>query len=129
MSDYKQRLWFIDKLGKLGIIEKSTNTVTKDGVISNWTSITEAKPFRIYAVSQDMDLDTTSFTNTFNQIPSQFHEGIVYKVIASGYKEPRNQKFEAAQYFDNEYNLVVKEAKKFSKSNYRNTYTVKQQDF
>ena len=129
MSDYKQRLWFVDKLSKIGIIERATNTVTKDGVISNWTSITEAKPFRIYAVSQDIDLDATDFSNTFNQIPTQFHEGIVYKVIAAGYKDPRNQKFDAAQYFDNEYNMVVKSAKKFSKSNYSNTYQIKPRDF
>jgi len=34
-----------------------------------------------------------------------------------------------AQYFDQEYAVGVKEAKKYSKSNYQATGTIKQQDF
>ena len=66
---------------------------------------------------------------TFNQIPEQFHEVLVYKAIAMGYKDPRNMEINNAQYFDQEYSLGVKEGKKFSKSNYTDVGSVKQQDF
>ena len=129
MATKKERAWYIDKLGKIGIVEKGTSTVSRDGYTSDWTSITEAKTFRIYAISNDNDLDTDSLTNTYTQIPAQFHETLVYKVIANGYKDGRNQKFDAAQYFDAEYLAGVKEAKKYSKSDYTTTGFIKQQDY
>ena len=39
----KTRAWFVDKLIKIGIVEKGTNTVTKDGYTTDWSSISEAK--------------------------------------------------------------------------------------
>ena len=33
-------------------------------------------------ISNDNDLDTDSLANTYTQIPAQFHETLVYKVIA-----------------------------------------------
>ena len=43
MATKKQRAWYIDKLLKLGIIEKATNAVTRDGYTSDWQSISEIK--------------------------------------------------------------------------------------
>ena len=125
----KERVWFIDKLGKIGVVEKATNTVTRDGYTTNWASITEAKSFRIYAISRDDDISIDEPTNTFLQIPVQFHEVIVYKAVANGYKDPRNMNPQVAQYFDGEYLAGVKEAKKFSKANYITTGFVKPQDY
>ena len=124
-----KRVWYPDKLGKIGIIEKATNAITKDGYTSNWKSITEVKSVRIYAISRDDDLSSGNLSNTFNQIPTQFHEAIVYKVIATGYKEPRNMELSNAQFFDAEYDMAVKEGKKFSKADYTDVGYVKQQDF
>lgn len=125
----KERTWFVDKLGKIGIVEKATNAVTRDGHTNDWTSITESKSFRIYAISRDDDISIDEPANSFLQIPAQFHEVIVYKAIANGYKEPRNINPQIAQYFDGEYLAGVKEAKKFSKSNYITTGFIKQQDY
>ena len=125
----KTRAWFVDKLIKIGIVEKGTNTVTKDGYTTDWSSISEVKDLRIYAISRDADLVINSTTSTWNQIPAQFHEVIINKVIAGGYKDPRNMEIKLAQYFDSEYAIGVKEAKKYSKSNYQATGTIKQQDF
>jgi hypothetical protein len=125
----KTRAWFVDKLIKIGIVEKGTNTVTKDGYTTDWSSISEAKDLRIYAISRDADLVINSTSSTWNQIPAQFHEVIINKVIAGGYKDPRNMEIKLAQYFDSEYAIGVKEAKKYSKSNYQATGTIKQQDF
>jgi phosphoglycerol transferase MdoB-like AlkP superfamily enzyme len=46
-----------------------------------------------------------------------YHEALTYKAIASGYKDKRNQDLQAAQYFDNEYEIAVKKAKKRARSN------------
>jgi hypothetical protein len=125
----KQRAWYVDKLKRIGIVEKATNTVTKDGFTSNWASISEVKDLRIYAISQDEDLSNNAMTGTFNEIPEQFHETILFRVIAVGYKDPRNLQIDMAQYFDQEYNLGVKEAKKFSRSNYQTTGQIRPQEF
>jgi len=129
MATKKVRAWFVDKLIKIGIVEKGNNLVTKDGYTSDWGSISEAKDLRIYAISRDADLALNSITSTWTQIPAQFHEVLISKVIAGGYKDPRNMELKLAQYFDQEYAIGVKEAKKYSKSNYQSTGTIKQQDF
>ena len=125
----KERAWYIDKLSKIGIVEKATNAVTKDGYTSDWASISEVKDVRMYTISRDNDIDINEPTNTWVQIPEQFHETIVYKAIANGYKDPRNIELQTAQYFDNEYTLGVKEAKKFASSNYASTGHIKSQEF
>lgn len=125
----KKRAWYVDKLGKIGIVEKGINKVTKDGYTSDWGSISEAKDLRIYTISRDVDLSVDNTTGTWSQIPDQFHEIIVSKVIANGYKDPRNLELQNAQYFDMEYSIGVKEAKKFASSNYASTGFIKPQEF
>jgi hypothetical protein len=129
MATRVTRAWYIDKLGKMGIVERATNAVSKDGYTSDWTSITAVKATRIYAISRDSDISINELTNTFNQIPGEYHEALTYKAIATGYKDPRNLNIEAAQYFDMEYEKGVKQGKKFSKSNYTDVGSVRQQDF
>ena len=123
------RAWFVDKLNRIGIVEKATNAITKDSYTTDWQSISEVKDIRMYTISRDDDLTIDNLDLTWTQIPNQFHETIVYKAIATGYKDPRNMELKAAQYFDQEYALGVKEAKKYSKSNYQSTGTIKPQDF
>lgn len=121
--------WYVDKLGKMGFVEKGTNAVTRNGYTTDWTSISSVKPARLYAVSRDVDLSVNNLTGTWSQIPVQFHEAIIYKVIATGYKDPRNMEINNAQYFDMEYIKGVKEGKKFSKSNYTDIGSISPQDF
>ena len=125
----KTRAWYIDKLKILGIVEKNTTTATKDGFASDWISITEAKDLRIYAISRDSDIEINALGNTFLQIPEQFHEVLVYKAIAMGYKDPRNLDIKLAQYFENEYMMGTKEAKKFSRAGYLSTGQISSQDY
>tara|TARA_R100001594_G_C4022289_1_gene259442 strand:- start:461 stop:847 length:387 start_codon:yes stop_codon:yes gene_type:complete len=125
----KTRAWYVDKLKKIGIVEKTTNTNTRDGWTSDWGSISVAKDLRIYAISRDADININELTNTFTQIPDQYHEVMVYKAIAMGYKDPRNLNLDLAQYFDNEYLLGTKEAKKFSRASYQSNGQVAAQDF
>jgi hypothetical protein len=128
----KQRFWFMDSStlrGRMGIVEKGTNVTTKDGYNSNYTAITEAKDVTIYAIARDEDLAINALTATWTQIPIQFHEYIVNKVIASGYKDPRHLEIQLAQYFDLEYEKGIKKTKKFARNNYTTVGQIKQQDF
>jgi hypothetical protein len=129
MATKKTRAWFVDKLIRIGIVEKGNNIVTKDGYTTDWGSISEVKDLRMYTISKDADLAINALTSSWVQIPSQFHEGIVYKAIAQGYKDPRHMEIQLAQYFDMEFATVVKSAKKYSKSNYQSTGTIKPQEF
>ena len=129
MATRTVRLWYIDKLGKMGIVEKATNAIIKNGYTTDWISVASVLPVRLYAISRDSDISVNELTNTFNQIPGEYHEALVYKVIAMGYKDPRNMNIEVAQYFDNEYMIAVKQGKKFSKSNYTDLGYVVPQDF
>ena len=129
MANKIQRAWYIERLRRIGIVEKGTNTTSKDGYTSNWKSITEAKDLRIYAISRDADLAKDAMTATWTQIPSQFHETIVNKVIARGYKDPRHMEIQTSQFFDNEYEMGIARAKKFSKGNYITMGRVVPQDF
>jgi hypothetical protein len=112
----KNRAWFIDNSAsqpRMGIVEKATNAVTVD----------------VYAIARDYDLVANALTATWTQIPKQFHEHIVNKVIALCYLNPLNLKPKFADYFANEYEKGVKKAKKFSKSNYTTTGFIAPQDF
>jgi hypothetical protein len=129
MATRTVRTWYIDKLGKMGIVEKATNATTKNGYTTDWISVNSVLPVRLYAISRDSDISINELTNTFNQIPGEYHEALIYKVIAMGYKDPRNMELKTAQYFDNEYMMSVKEGKKFSKSNYTDVGYVISQDF
>ena len=129
MATRTVRLWYIDKLGKMGIVEKATNATTKNGYTTDWISVASVLPVRLYAISRDSDISVNELTNTFNQIPGEYHEALVYKVIAMGYKDPRQMDIKIAQYFDSEYMIAVKQGKKFSKSNYTDLGYVVPQDF
>ena len=132
----KQRAWFVDKLRRIGIVEKTTNAATKDGYTSDWGSISEAKELRLYAISRDNDINITTASagdtltsDAYEQIPAHYHEVLVYKAIAMGYKDPRNFDIEKAQYFEMEYERALKEAKKFARSNYQTTGRAMPQEF
>jgi len=129
MANKITRAWFVDKLNRIGIVEKATNSVTKDGWTTDWKSISEVKDLRLYTISRDTDLTINNLGASFAQIPNQFHETIIYKAISNGYKDPRNMELNNAQFFEGEYLKGVKEAKKYSRSNYQSTGTIKQQDF
>ena len=132
MANKKQRAWYIDTHTageKIAIVEKATNAVTKDGYTSDYESVTEAKGLKIRGAFLDADLSNNAMGGSYSNIPSRFHEYIVNKVIATGYKDPRHMDFDVAQYFDNQYEKGVKKAKRFTRSNYQTTGIIKQQDF
>ena len=127
----KQRYWFIDTHTaeeKLAIVEKGS--LTSDGVTSNYQTVSESsKTVRIRGVFLDADLALNVMTGTFANIPSRFHDAIVSRVIALGYRDPRHMELDVSQFFNGEFEMGIKRAKKFSKGNYQTTGRVKAHDF
>ena len=75
------------------------------------------------------DIDLTGVTSSYNEINSRYHNVIVDKVIAMGYRDPRNQNLQNAEYFENLYQKGLKRAKKYSKSSNLSTGRIVPQDF
>ena len=131
-----QRYWYIDrgKGNRLAIVEKSNSSSTKETLTSNYSSVSEAKDLRLYTIDTQIDftVDTLSSAEITEQeggIPSRYHNALINKVISEGYEDPRNQKFDAAQYFEGKYQAIVKKAKKNSRSNMQSNGFIKQVDF
>tara|TARA_B100000519_G_C14085780_1_gene363856 strand:- start:84 stop:749 length:666 start_codon:yes stop_codon:yes gene_type:complete len=116
-----ERYWYIDS-GRLGVVEKVTNAVTRDDKTSDYQSISVAKEMRIYSVAQADDFTTTLTQES--ELPKQFHEGLAHKVIADGYLIGAVNA-EAHKIFYIKYMDMVKEGKKYARSNYNQTGFIK----
>ena len=137
MNTNPERFYFVDN-DRLAIVEKIGNT-TVDGASTTFKTISEAKSVRINSICKATHFNTgtaaisTDYTNTgvgpLGDIPVQFHEALVFKVIAMGYKTPPNMQIELAQYFDMEYEKVVKRAKKYARSAFIQTGMISPVDF
>ena len=134
MATKKEYYYFIDTHTtgeKIAIVEKATNVVSRNGWTSNYQTVqtTGTNILKIRGSFTDTDLSNNAMTGTYSNVPARFHNAIVSKVIAMGYKDPRHMELNTAQYFDNEFELGVKRARKFSKSNYQTTGIIVAQDF
>jgi hypothetical protein len=137
MNTDPERFYFVDN-DRLAIVEKNGLTTT-DGASTVFKTISEAKPVRINSICKATHFNTgtnvvsTDYTNTstgpLGDIPTQFHEALVFKIIAMGYKTPPNMQIELAQYFDMEYEKIVKNAKKYARSSFIQTGMISPVDF
>tara|TARA_R110002020_G_scaffold93264_2_gene225048 strand:- start:729 stop:1142 length:414 start_codon:yes stop_codon:yes gene_type:complete len=126
MNTNPERFWYVSN-NRLALVEKN-GVSTTDGASTVFKTITEAKPLRIHTISKadhfitGSSVGTTEYSDTtagpLGDIPVQFHEALVYKVIAMGYKTPPALQIDLAQYFDLEYEKVIKQAKKYARSNF-----------
>ena len=118
MAKKVQRGWFTEIVSgdvKLALVEKTSRTV--DGITDEWQAITESGlGIWIEAVINEADLSSTA--STWNDISDRYHKTIVDKVIAMGYRDPRNKDLQSAEYFEALYLKGEKRAKKMSKSHY-----------
>ena len=117
MATNKEYAYFIER-GNIGIVEK---------VNGEWKSITEDdKEIRIFCTA--LADHFTEDLNGASIIPAQFHQGLAYKVISDGYKDPRNLNLDLAQYFEAEYIKCIKMAKKYAKmQHYSSGQTIPQE--
>ena len=125
-SSSNERYWYVDS-GRLGVVEKVTNAVTRDDKTSDYQSISVAKDMRIYAIGQGTDFGTTLTQES--DLPTQFHEALSHKVISDGYLIPPTVNVDAHKMFYIKYMDMVKEGKKYAKSNYNQTGFIRQTHF
>ena len=115
--------YYIDR-EKIGLIEYGGTGNDTDGG-KKWQSISvSGKTIRIFCtkLADHMtagNMDTSSGTIEHGQIPSQFHEGLTYKVISMGYKDPRNINIELAAFFEQEFQQTEKKAKKYTRKHHQ----------
>ena len=138
MATNPQRFYYVSN-NRLALVEKDSSTTTVDGVTTEYITISAAKPLIVHATCRadyfetgtviDNDDYGSSTIGPLGDIPIQFHEALVYKVIAMGYKTPPNINIDLAQYFDLEYEKSVKSAKKFSRRGYTQTGIIAPVDF
>ena len=116
-SSSNERYWYIDN-DRIGLVEKVTSAITRDGKTSNFQSISVVKEIRIFAICQAKDF-TTDLTEV-SEIPSQFHDALSYKVISDGYLRAGGQMFnpQVSEMFDVKYQALVKDGRKHARSSY-----------
>lgn len=126
-SSSNERFWYLGGPSNdmIAIVEKATNAITRDGVTTDFQSISQAKEMRIFCIALARHMvDSDSYTlsgedilpKLFLDVPEQFHDALVFKVIARLYEEMRNMNIDLANRFDNKYLELVNEAKKWGKS-------------
>lgn len=109
--------WYIEG-ERIAIVEKKTTYAIDENTDPKWQSPTSTSAGKKILVSYSAK--PTAFTTDIkksSEIPSQFHEALAYKVISELYKIP-GEKFnlQLAQYFDQQYLLAVREAKKYART-------------
>ena len=117
------RYWYTDS-GRLGVVEKLVGTLTRDGKTSDYQSISEIKEIRMFTISQATDF-TTDLTEV-SELPSQFHDALVYKIVSDGYLKSGLEEFnpQVSQIFDAKYMALVKDGKKHARSQYIHGSTI-----
>ncbi len=117
------RYWYVDS-GRLGVVEKIVGTSSRDDKTSDYQSISVAKEMRIFAISQATDF-TTNLTDV-SELPTQFHDALVYKVISDGYLKAGVEEFnpQVSQIFDAKYEALVKDGKKHARNQYISGATI-----
>ena len=117
------RYWYIDS-GRLGVVEKISGTSSRDDKTSDYQSISVVKEMRISAISQATAF-TTDLTEV-SEIPSQFHNALIYKVISDSYLKAGTEVFnpQVSQIFDAKYEVLVRDGKKHARSQYISGATI-----
>ena len=145
-----KRFWMISdydsststtKTKRLGIVEKVTNAITRDGRVSNYQScsITGTANIRIYAdtfgsqftsaaVGTDEDDAMLSTVGPLKDIPEAFHQILLTGAIAIGYKYPPSLDFQIGQAFEQEFEKGIRRIRKHERTKV-STGFIKPQDF
>jgi len=125
-SSSNERYWYI-RNNQLALVERVKNAITRDDKTSDFQSISEVKEVRIYAISQGTDFGED--LEQESDLPLQFREALAYKVISDSYLIPPTAAMESHKIFYAKYMNLVKEGRKFARSNYIQTGNIRQTHF
>tara|TARA_Y100000361_G_scaffold57678_2_gene50437 strand:+ start:119 stop:502 length:384 start_codon:yes stop_codon:yes gene_type:complete len=124
LSNKDKYFWFIQG-ERLGIVEAKTSTNIAD---PKWESPTSRESLRVHYTAKAAHF-TTDMTES-SEIPSQFHEALAMKVIADLYKLPGETfNLELAAYFDKQYEMQIREAKKYARRHHTSVGYISPQSF
>ena len=119
----------------ISIVEKVNNAVTRDGITSNYQSCSVTGTYNVRVAGvwtperfQSDDDPTKDWVGPLTAVPKQYHEVMLNGAIARGYKDPSNFKADLFQFFNNEFELGMREIKKFVRTR-TGTGFVRPQDF
>jgi hypothetical protein len=91
---------------------------------------TTGMKMRILATSKPLDFTTAQDERTTTSaFPPQFHAALPYRCIAEFYRDPRNLNLELAEYYQAQYEKIVKLAKHYGKRGHIGFGTLKGVDF
>ena len=113
--------WYISN-NRIGIVEKIGTGIIVDNKVSNYQSISTVKEVRLYTISQATDFNT-SLTQE-SDLPIQFREGLANRVIADGYLRPENMNPELHGIFTQKYEIMIKEGRKYARSNFQQSTNI-----
>ena len=120
------RYWFI-KDGEIAIVQYDSTGTTVNGVTSRYISSSAGGTVKVHYVGRPEAMDGDA--GDTSPIPATFHKYLVAKVIAEGYKDPRNIDLNNAQFFDAEFEKGVVRGRKEGRREYKATGRIVPGDF
>ena len=124
-SSSDDRFWYIDT-NRIGIVEKAINSTSRDGRVSNYQSISEVKEIRLFTVSQGTDFTTD--LNQESELPSQFHEALIFKVVSDLHLLAEGD-MDRHKIFYTKYMNAVKSGRAYGRMNYLDSGAIRQVHF
>lgn len=116
--------WYIVG-NRIALVEKGSAPISGEELSSISTA---GMKIRIEYTTRPLPFTTD--LNTSSELPDQFHEALCYKVISDLYKLPGETfNLQLAQYFDQQYLMAVREAKKYASRNRVSGGTIKPVSF
>ena len=113
------RYWFV-KDGEIGIVQYDSTGTTINGVTSYYISPSESGTVKVHYIGRPSLMDGDPQDEP-SGLAKPFHKYLVAKVIAEGYKDPRNMDLNNAQYFDAEFEKGVIRGRKEGRCDYKGT--------
>ena len=116
LSNQDKYYWYVDG-ERIAIVERKDSSSTN--VDPDWQSpTTGGENLRLIYSSKAASFSNDSMDDS-SEIPSQFHEALALKVISELYTLPgENFNLQLAQYFGQQYELHIREAKKYARRNH-----------
>ena len=126
-SGSNEYFWYISN-ERIGIVEKVSGGITVNNTTTAYISIASAKELRLFTIAQADDFTSASLTQT-SDLPVQFREGLAHRVIADGYLKGESLDPNLHQLFMQRYEAMIKDGRKYARSNRTYNAIIKPQDF
>ena len=127
-SRTKDEVYWIERDG----IAIATQNVTGNSPASEFTGPTGSKTVTIFAVKNDENFVASGSGITLTEssvIPDEFHDALAQFAIMKGY-ETKPETIQMAQYFRNQWEMCIREAKKYAnKGRDGSGYHIRQYDY